>query len=76
MSADPELYFPRDAEGFTFHGSARLSNYYGAVILCRREGEWLLTLENHNGTNAVRVSGEFAAAWLKEFPLDTPPENG
>jgi hypothetical protein len=49
-----------------------LSNYYGSVALARRpRGQWVLTLGNHDGTYAVPVSPDFAAAWNAQFPQET-----
>jgi len=45
-----------------------ISNYYGAVAIEQtKTNKYYLTLGNYDGVNKVRISEEFALAFIKEF---------
>jgi hypothetical protein len=44
-----------------------LGNYYGEVVLRVTSKGYYLELEDYNGTNKLRVTEEFAKAFIEEF---------
>lgn len=44
-----------------------ISNYYGTLSLIKNKDKYFLILENYDSPSKVKVSEEFALAFIKEF---------
>lgn len=67
-----EDYWPeRDGLKVRQHFTCGLGNYYGEVLLDDLgDGVYMLNLADHSSTCGIRVSQEFADAFIKEFSIE------